>query len=97
MPKPFECDAGSYTGTGAAQTITLGYKPKQVSIANSTDGDVVVLHFDGMTAGTSIAIGAASATVTNSVTLTDTGFTVGTDASVSENAKVFKYVAIGGN
>jgi hypothetical protein len=86
--------AGSYTGTGAAQTITLGYEPKGVIIMNTTDGDSVALHFDGMTDATAIAIGAAAAAVASQgVTLTSRGFTLGTDASVNENAKTFAYLA----
>ena len=87
--------AGTYTGTGAAQTITLGYEPKAVIIMNITDGDSVTLHFDGMSDGTAIAIGAAAAAVASQgVTLTSRGFTLGTDVSVNENAKVFRYLAI---
>jgi hypothetical protein len=86
---------GTYTGTGAAQTITLGFKPKAVFILNSTDGDAVTMHFDGMSDATAISIGAAAAAVaTGGVTLSSRGFSVGTDASVSESAKVFRYLAI---
>ena len=87
--------AGSYTGTGAAQTITLGFEPKAVIVMNTTDGDAVTLHFDGMTDATAITITTAAAAVASGgITLTSRGFTVGTDASVSESAKVFAYLAI---
>lgn len=90
-----EISANTYTGTGAAQTITLGYRPSALITINVTDGDSVCFHFDGMTAASSVSIGAAAATVTNAVTFSNTGFSLGTDASVNENAKVFRYIAIG--
>lgn len=86
---------GTYTGTGAAQSITLGFKPKSIRIFNVTDGDIFVDHLRSFTNGSSIATSTAVAAVTNAVTLTPTGFSVGTDASVSESAKVFHYVAFG--
>jgi hypothetical protein len=86
--------AGTYTGTGAAQTVTLGYEPKGLIIINVTDGDSVFFHFDGMTDATGVSIGAAAATVASqAVTLTSRGFTLGTDSSVNESAKVFRYLA----
>lgn len=88
--------AGTYTGTGAAQAITLGFRPTFVITANVTDGDAVTLHINGMTDASSISIGAAAATVTNAITFSSTGFTAGSDNSVSENAKVFRYWAVGG-
>ena len=97
MSKPFEANAGTYTGTGVAQSITLGYRPSAVTIINVTDGDTVTFHIDGMTDGSSVSIGAAAATVTNAVTFSATGFSVGTDGSVNENAKVFRYIALGGS
>lgn len=90
-----ELVVGTYTGTGAAQTITLGFKPKAVVIFNYTDGDQMVLHLSNFTAASSIGIAAAVGAVSNAVTLTATGFSVGTDTSVSESAKVFNYIAIG--
>lgn len=95
MGKSNETITGTYTGTGAAQTVTLGFKPDAVLIINVTDGDAVTLHINGMTNASSVSIGAAAATVTNAVTFSATGFSVGTDTSVSENAKVFRYIAWG--
>lgn len=86
--------AGTYTGTGAAQTITLGYEPKGLIIINVTDGDSVFFHIDGMSDGTGVAVGAAAAAVASQgVTLTSRGFTLGTDSNVNESAKVFRYLA----
>lgn len=86
--------SGTYTGTGAAQSVTLGYKPKLLIIINETDGDSVFFHIQGMTAATGVSIGAAAATISSqAVTLSDTGFSLGTDASVNESAKSFRYFA----
>jgi hypothetical protein len=84
---------GTYTGTGAAQTITTGFRPKCVLMFNQTDGDTLSGHIDGMTDATAFTSAAAVAAAANAVTLTSRGFTLGTDASVNENAKVFVYVA----
>jgi hypothetical protein len=85
----------TYTGTGAAQTITLGFKPKAVFVFNETDGDSFAGHFEGMAAATGFSIGAATAAVASQgITLTSRGFSLGTDVSVNENAKVFRYLAI---
>lgn len=91
-----EIKTGTYTGTGAAQSVTLGYKPAALIIVNETDGDVVNVKIAGSTDATHIAIGAAAAAVASGgITLSATGFSVGTDASVSESAKVFRYIALG--
>lgn len=98
MPKPFECSSGSYTGDATGFDIDLGFKPKMVIIFNQTDGDQLSIHIDGMTDDTAISIvGLVSLIAANGLTLNDDGFSVGSDDSVCENLKVFKYVAIGGN
>ncbi len=90
---------GTYTGTGAAQTIVLGFKPDFLLVTNVTDGDIIHTAFRGLhAAGASTDIGAAAvANPDNALTLTTEattgeGFTVGTDAS--ESGKVYGYLAI---
>ncbi|MGH6783601.1 MAG: hypothetical protein ACREBP_03155 [Sphingomicrobium sp.] len=90
---------GTYTGTGAALSVVLGFKPDFLLIVNVTDGDIVHIGFRGLTApGASVDIGAAVvANPDNALTMTfegtnGEGFTVGTDAS--EIAKVYGYLAI---
>lgn len=89
---------GTYTGTTAAVTVTLGFKPIYVKVWNETDGDETWEHADGMTAGTALTNGPSTTDLAlqadNAITLTDTGFTAGTD--MSEDAKVFRYVAFAG-
>lgn len=97
MSKPFEISSSTYTGTGAAQTVTLGFKPKFIQAFNQTDGDLAWFHIDGMTAATACSIDTEAAAEATAVTLTSTGFTLGTSVVVNENAKVYVYVAIGGN
>lgn len=93
-----EVASGTYTGSGAAQTVTLGFKPKLLKLYNITDTDTIVDFLDTMTADTGIAITGAVATLASAgITLTATGFTLGTSAVSNENAKVFHYFAIGAN
>lgn len=83
---------GTYTGTGAAVMVTLGFKPKAIQIFNVTDGDAAWFWTDTMAADTAIASAAAVASLaSNGVTVSDNGFTAGT--GLSESAKVFHYAA----
>lgn len=87
-----EYKTSTYTGTGAAVSVSLGFKPAFVLVWNETDGDVLFLHIDGMTAGSAISIDTeVAAEATNYVTLSSSGFSVGT--GMSESAKVFRYLA----
>lgn len=98
MPKAFECATGTYTGTAAALAVTVGFKPKAVLAFNETDGDLLWFFLDGMTAATACTVVLATAKVASQgCTLTSTGFSLGTDATINETAKVYKYIAIGGN
>ncbi len=87
---------GTFTGSGAAQTVTLGYKPEVVLAFNQTDGDTVWCFINGMTADTAFAItGSVAAVSSEGITLVPTGFTLGTSAVTNESGKVYLYVAIG--
>ncbi len=87
---------GTYTGTGSAQTITLGFKPVALFIYNQTDGDSLAVKLDSQADAVHCAIGAAVANVGSAgVTLSARGFSTGTADSSSESAKVFHYLAIG--
>jgi len=98
MPKAFECSSGTYEGTGGALTITLGFKPNLIIIFNEEEGDTLGVFIDGMTddsacvVTTAVALDAADA-----ITLSASGFALGTGAELNESGKTFKYVAIGGN
>lgn len=87
-----EFGSSTYTGTGAAVSVTLGFRPRLVIVWNETDGDVIFIHIDGMTAATAIQIDTAVASLgSNGCTLSSSGFTAG--SSMSENAKSFRYLA----
>lgn len=91
---------GSYTGTGAAQDIELGFAPEVVQIFNATDFNLIGVWFTGMSDGTAIDIAAAVAPNTaDGISAyagvsgaTGEGFTVGTDFSVS--GKTYRFVAL---
>ena len=91
----------TYTGTGAAIVLDFGFIPKAVLFFNVTDADQAWFWFTGMTAGTAISIGAATATVaTEGVTGTldgsagtGQGLTLGTNAVINESAKVYRGIA----
>lgn len=98
-----EFKAGSYTGTGAAIDVQLGFTPDYVKIWNETDGDETYEWFSGMTAGHALksanhASAQFSKITSNGISaLSPTdytkkkGFSVGT--AVSESAKIFRYAA----
>lgn len=90
---------GTYTGSGAAQNISIGFIPDYVEIICITT-PASDKWFSGMTAGTSVtttgtaAIRAAPNGVTafaGTAALAGQGFTVG--AGLSVNASVYRYVA----
>ena len=98
MPKPFECSSGTYTGTGAAQSVSLGFKPDMLWLFNLTDGDTLCFMMDGMTDDTAgVITGAVALDAADGITLSASGFSLGTGAESNENLKVYRYVAIGGN
>lgn len=92
---------GSYTGTGAAINVSLGFIPDYVRIVNATDGDVTAEWFKGMADASSVTIVTTAGPVLDTTNqLADyegsesasPGFTVGTD--LSEAGKTFRYVAL---
>jgi len=98
MSKPFECSSGTYEGTGAALVVSLGFKPDLLIIFNEEDGDTLGFFIDGMTDDSACVVTAAVALdAADAVTLSATGFALGTGAELNESGKTFKYVAIGGN
>lgn len=92
--------AGSYTGSGAALNISVGFIPDYVMIVNQT-APAADVWFGGFAAATSITISGTAAlrAAPNGVTafagtpaLAGQGFSVG--AGLSTNASVYYYVAI---
>jgi len=98
MSKPFESAVGSFTGDGTSQSITLGFKPKFLVLFNQTDGTQLTFYMDGMADGKAVSmVSIISLIAANGVTLNATGFSLGSDNSVNQTLKVFKYFAISGN
>lgn len=99
MPGPYEIKVGTYVGTGAALSTginSIGFKPFLVLAYNQTDGDLIWGHINGMTAATAFTVAAATAAVSSQgCTLTSTGFTLGTDATINESGKTYVYIAVG--
>jgi hypothetical protein len=96
-------EIGSYTGTGAAINIELGFIPDYVLIENATDGDANWKWFGGMADASAlqqVAAGTKTLITSNGVTPLAgdrttprrPGFTIGT--ALSESAKVFRFVAM---
>lgn len=90
---------GTFTGTGAAANISIGFVPDFVQVWNITDGTIFDTWFQGMTTQTSVKTDTQAATraapdgiaeYAGSST-TGAGFTVG--AGMNTNAKVFRYIA----
>lgn len=99
-----EVSVGTYTGTGSAVTVNLDFDPKVVIGYNETDGDVAFLHISGASDGVTLKIVDSGSGTTDlskasaGITLGAAGerkFTIGTDAALNENAKTYRYVAIG--
>lgn len=87
---------GAFIATGSAITIAkVGFKPRLVLLINVDDPGLAV-HIEGMPAAAAfIHTDATSSYVTsNGVTLTDTGFTVGTDANLNTDGEQVFYMAI---
>ncbi len=98
-----ENKTGTYTGTGAAINIALGFKPTYVRIWNITDGDICWEWFNGMTAGHALQQANHDTAQNSRITsngisqyagvagTTPEGFTVGT--ALSESGDTFGYYA----
>lgn len=96
---------GTYAGTGSAVTEatigSLGFRPNYLVVWNETDGDERFEYISGLTAGsaytildTGVGTTNLATSATNYITVSATGFAVGT--GMSENAKTYRYFAIGG-
>lgn len=91
--------AGSYVGTGAALDIKLdkvGFEPKRVSIYRKTTAIDKAEHVKGMADDsmylTTGATGVRTLVATQAVTLNETGFSLGTNASVNNATDTYEYL-----
>ena len=84
--------SGTYTGTTAAQTITLGFRPSWFICWNITDGDDVNFFQIGSLT-TFVNVAAAAATITATWAVTDHGISLPSDSDCNENSKVYSFIA----
>lgn len=89
---------GTYTGTGSAISVNIGFRPSKIVIWNETDGDKRFEFIDGLASAKVYSINDSGSEATDlsviataGITLTERGFSVGTDATLNESAKVFRY------
>lgn len=97
MAKP-QTKTGTYTGTGAAINISLGFVPDWIEVINITDGDKRFVFTQATTHVHAGGTDATAAVASNGISPfagtrggVGAGFTAGTEASVSE--KVYAYIA----
>jgi len=91
---------GFFRGTGAAQTITeAGFRPRKVKVTHLGDGSTVEL-VDGEEAVAADAGGLLTPddgsaksflSAAAGLTITDSGFTVGTSAACNESGEAFRF------
>lgn len=88
---------GSYVGSGVAQNIEVGFKPRRVEIYRMATRYDKAEHLEGMTAATHLLDkgddGVRSLVGANGITLGTHYFTAGTDASVNANGDSYRFVA----
>lgn len=92
-------ETGSYTGNGSSQTITIGWQPALVLIASHRTGGpgggrgftmkVAAMSGDDVQGNST----EAEYKTTNGVTLTSTGFSVGSDQEYNHSGETFSYIA----
>jgi len=91
--------AGSYEGTGAAQSIYLdkvGFKPKRVTIFRMDTAIDKAEHVEGMADASFLktaAAGTRTLVTSQGITLLDTVFSVGTDAAIKNSGDTYRYFA----
>jgi hypothetical protein len=90
-----DCHTGTYTGTGSAMVLELGFVPDHIRVINLTDGTAGAEWFAAVPA---VTIALALTKVTSNgigaylgTAATSAGVTLGT--TVTTSAKVFGYVA----
>lgn len=84
--------SGTYTGSGAAATLTIGFRPSWAIFWNQTDGDKVVFWHNSDQANIQ-TVDTEAANESVAVVVTDHGLTLTSSSSVNESAKVFVYIA----
>lgn len=85
---------GSFAGTGAAVTLTLGFVPGEVTVFNETDVIIWRKLYDQAAANTIKQVAAGTTTLdTGSAIVINTDGTVTLSATLAANGKACKWVA----
>ncbi len=91
-------ETGSYTGNGGTSTVTIGWQPALVvihSTAGTAANRALSIKSDSMPGDDFMECGTvAIATTTNGITLTSTGFQVGSDAAINTSTQTYYWMAI---
>lgn len=85
------------TGTVAATSFTVGFRPRLVRVINETSRDMME-WFEGMTDGhgvKTVAAGTRTKVTSNGITVTDKGFTVGLDTDVLVTSEQLRIEVLG--
>lgn len=83
------------TGTVAAYTFTLGFKPRYVHLINNTSRDEI-FWIEGMADASGnkrVAAGTGTLITTLGITVSDTGFTFGLDTDLNVSNEQVSFVA----
>jgi hypothetical protein len=86
---------GSYVGTAAPKSIEVGFKPKYIKFVNGGNGSTAEF-MDTMDADSVVThdSGTDALVTSEGVTLTDTGFDLGTNAVVNGSTLLVHFMAI---
>lgn len=88
--------AGTATGTGAALSVSMGFKPVCMIVYDETNANVVWLFIQGLADGKALQIknhdtAQVSLLSTNGFTASSSGMSLG--SSISVNAATLRYIA----
>ncbi len=84
------------TGTVAAYTFTLGFKPRYIHVINNTSRDEG-FWFEGMADASinkRVAAGTGTLVTSNGITVSNTGFTFGLDTDLNVSNEQVSFLAI---
>lgn len=84
------------TGTVAAYTFTLGFKPRYIHLVNNTSGDEG-FWFEGMAAASiqkRVAAGTGALSTSNGITVSNTGFIFGLDTDLNVTSEQVSFMAL---
>lgn len=96
MSSGTQCAVGAFIATGSLMHITkLGFKPRFLVLVNIDDPGFAIF-IEGMADASALIHTDATTShpTTNGITLTDTGFDVGTDANINTDGEQVFYAAI---